>query len=422
MRLAATLYPYQETGVTFIHTNKHVIIGDEPGLGKTIQALAAISKTGLKALIVVPAYLKRNWEAECENFVPHLTVKVYHTPKGMCPTDHDIVIISYSQLAHAFKVVRGRKFIVFDEVHYIKSPKAQRTTLAHELVEGSRPEYMVGLSGTPVKNRVSEWYTVLGICSYRPRPWRLDILRDFDYWKFCNEFSHKKEFTVKGRRITKFSGTRNIPLLKTYLQGKYLRRVSKGLIDLPPIIAKDVIVNYKDSTDTVLKDAWEAHVNKVQGHTSSGKRDAALSTVKFTTEYVRNLFEETGEPILVFTDHPDVTTAIAEGLKKLRCATITGATPVAKRHTTIDWFQEGRIDVLLATIGSCSTGFNITRTNQVVFNDLSWTPADNFQAVKRVNRIGQGRTTFAHYVSGSKISLVINKNLREKERDLGKLL
>ncbi len=419
--LAIDLYTYQKVGAKFILTNKHCIIADEAGLGKSAQALAAISKTKSKALLIVPAFLKKNWEAEVKKCAPHLTVKAYYTKAQMKPTDHDIVIISYSQLKHAFKVSYKRTFVVFDEVHYIKSPNAQRTVSAHELIESMKPEYVVGLSATPVMNRVSEFYTVAGICSYRKMPWKYDILRDFNYWQFCEEFSHKREFEINGRRIRKFEGTRNIDKLKLYLRGKYLRRKATRVLSLPPLREKEVLVNYKIK-DEELTAEWENHKEGLTGHISTGKLSSALAKAEFTAEYVRGLHAEIKNPILVFTDHPGVCERIASLCPKFRTAIIDGGVASERRFEVVKAFQNGSVDILIATIGSCSTGFNITKTNQVVFNDLSWTSANNYQALRRVHRIGQTKDTLAHYILGSAVDILISKALRIKERDLKEIL
>jgi len=421
METGYELHEYQKEGVDFILRNKHIILGDSAGCGKSPQALSVLLKTNLKAVIVVPAYLRKNWQAECEKFIPWKTVKVYSSTGGMKTTDHDIVIVSYSQLAHVFKVATNRKIIVFDEVHYIKGPNAQRTVNAHDLVKSGNFEYVIGLSATPVKGKVSDWYTVMGICSYRQRPWKFDILRDFDHWSFCDKFSNKKQFRINGRTITKFTGTRNIPLLKQYLKGKYLRRLASKVLDLPPLLDKEVIVNYKASTDSKIKELWDEHINGVKGHVSSVKRDAAIAKVKFTAEYITNLRNEIDQPIIVFTNHPKVCEELKKKIKG-RVGIIDGQVDANKRFDIVDEFQNGKLDFLLATVGAASTGFNITKTSHVVFNDLAWNEEDNYQATCRVYRIGQTKTTVVHYILGSKTDLLISKVLRTKNAVSKKIL
>jgi len=390
------------------------------GIGKSVQSLYAASLTGKKILVVCPSYLKKNWQAEIDKFFPNTTCKMYKSTRSMCPTDHHIVIISYSQLAHGFKVIRGRDVVIFDEVHYLKSPTAQRTEYAHALLDDHKPEYMFGLSGTPIKNRIGEFYTVLGLCSYRARAWEMDVMRDFGHWEFQKEFSHASQLRINGRTITKFSGTRNIPKLKQYLKGKYLRRKAEDILELPPLIEKEVIVDFKETSE--FKSEWQEFMAGKGGHISSAKRDVAIFKAKFTAEYVKNLRDDTGKPVLVFTDHPDVTEFIKRTIPKYKCAVITGATPMDMRHRIIDDFQNGVYDFLLATIGSASTGFNITATSNVVFNDMAWVGADNYQAYKRVHRIGQSKTVVVHYILGGKIDLLISRALRTKDRDLKKIL
>ena len=127
------------------------------------------------------------------------------------------------------------------------------------------------MSGTPVKNRVQEWYSVLSLCDYNIyNNSGKKILKDYySYWKWCEEFCYKQKLEINGRSINKFWGLKNKELVRTFLQGKYIRRLAKDVLDLPDIVTKDVIVSYKGDKD--LEAAWESHKRGRDGYFSTAK-------------------------------------------------------------------------------------------------------------------------------------------------------
>lgn len=419
-------YPYQIEGAQFALNHHYCIIADDMGLGKTLQALMVFAVTRLKTICVVPAYLRQNWLKETKKFLKEETkVVVCNTTNDInLVKDFDILIISYGQLLKAQHLFKGVGLVIGDEIHYVKSPKSKRTINFHEIIEFNKPERFIGLSGTPIKNRVPEFYTVVGLCSYNERKTSGPcILSRFSYWQFCEQFCFKETVrTTGGGKATKFFGHRNVPLLKKYLKGKYLRRLSDDILDLPELIEKDVLVDY-NKKDEMLLQAWESfNSGKSQEHYSTVKAKSAELKAKFTVEYVKELMDADQGPILVFTDHLRSCFLIADSLgKNYRVGLVNGSVPAHKRQGIVDEIQNGELDILVATISSLNTGFNITACNNVVFNDESWVPAENAQAKKRVHRIGQDKRCVIHNIRGSKIDMDIGAALLEKEITLRKV-
>ncbi len=303
--------------------------------------------------------------------------------------------------------------VLVHNCHMLKSPEAKRTIFAHEMIETWNPEYVIGLSGTVLKNSLQDLYSLLCLISYRDKK---SILTDFNFWSFSQKFLNMNQFRMKGRTITKFSGTRNLPLLRTYLKDKYLRRKIDDVLDLPPFINKDILVSYTKK-DEELKEAWDLHVEGKK-YSPTVKKDSAISKAKFTAEYVKNLVEETSSPCIVFSCHPLVCSIIKDSCKKLKVEVITGKVAADKRSEIVARFQAGKIDILCGTIGAMNTGFTLTLARHMVFNDLDFVPSENAQARGRIRRPGQTRRVCYHYIAGSKIDKLINKNLLKKEEDI----
>lgn len=391
-----TLKDYQVEGVNYLLKHQHAVLGDEMGLGKTVQALAVASANpSLKTLIVAPAYLIPNWKQEIDRFCPHI--------------NYELVSYSPITLRKKRQLFVQTDIVIFDEVHYLKNPSAQRTQVVHSYIESHPPKYLLGLSGTPIKNRVPEWYSLIYLTCYGSAPNGLQIQDQWysNYYKFCHNFSNAVKITVKGRPVTKFLGAKNTHTLKNLLRSKYLRRKAKDVLELP-----DQNYIYRDlgGDDGELLDAWENFGNGDK-ELIQVKVENALSKVKYTIEYAKGLMEQ-GYKVLIFTDHVKVVQEVKEKIKG--ALGITGSTPSDQRMKIVNKFNETDAGCLVGTIGSMSTGFNMTTCNQVIFNDISWVPADNLQAEKRVHRIGQDKKCFYHVILSGRMDKMIFDNVKEK--------
>ena len=259
--LKLPLLPFQKDGSSFIREHKYILIGDDMGLGKTVQAIAvALERIFLRkerVLIICPPHLRRNWEKEFLKFSTqplkfHVIERNYHYKN--IPKDRDVYITSYSMLKQGKELYKICNYVVCDEAHYLKSHKSFRAQYMYDhLVEG-KPEFLVMLSGTPLRNRVGEFYvplTLLGICPDQCNG--VDLRKIYPTWyQFCDKFSFRVAIhrTTNNNQIIKYEGFRNGEQLKEALTGKYIRRESAEVLDLPEMLEKEVYAN--SGSDTAL--------------------------------------------------------------------------------------------------------------------------------------------------------------------------
>ncbi len=176
--LAATLRPYQQVGVRWLHLLSTLGLGaclaDDMGLGKTLQVLALMlvrrrqDDTGRRcSLLVAPASLLANWQAEIARFTPTLHAIVAH-PSEM-PADDlraldaerladvDLVITSYGSLLRvpAFLTIHW-DLVIADEAQAIKNPGARQTRAVKQLQARAR----MALTGTPIENRLGDLWSI----------------------------------------------------------------------------------------------------------------------------------------------------------------------------------------------------------------------------------------------------------------------
>jgi SWI/SNF-related matrix-associated actin-dependent regulator 1 of chromatin subfamily A len=407
------LYPFQREGVEYALKHHYSINACEMGLGKTVQAIATGCKAGGYILVICPAYLINNWINEFNKFCG----------KGSGFAGYSI--FSYEQFTKL--IASGEKgswleeadIAVFDEAHYLKNMNAKRTKAAHKFVKECKPEYLLLLTGTPIKNRVCEFYSLLKLCSYNPKGTSgLPITKG--YWHFADKLSHRHDYKLaNGIKVVKHTGLKNKPLLLKYLKGKYFRRTAKDELDLPGITRSYLSCNI----DRGLESQLAAEFDEGNSHISTAKKETALAKAEYTIGFANELFDQDIQPLLIFTDHVGSADAICKGLGGGRSGSrrgysITGATSSEKRANLVAEFQAGGLDYLVCTIGSMSTGFTLTRTNRIIFNDLSWCPADNAQAEARIHRIGQREPCFVVYMVSEGIDEQITQTLQEKMKVL----
>ncbi|MEA2144081.1 MAG: SWI/SNF-related matrix-associated actin-dependent regulator of chromatin subfamily A-like protein 1, partial [Solirubrobacteraceae bacterium] len=169
--LGGELAPFQWAAVHYALAARRTFLADEQGLGKTVEALAALEADGaFPALVVCPASLKLNWEREATRWLPHRTVAVVEGRVAVPPTA-EITILNYEIVAaHHAALARLRpRALVVDEAHYCKNPQAKRTRAVRRLAESITPGGLrLALTGTPVLNHAEELISQLRVIGRLP--------------------------------------------------------------------------------------------------------------------------------------------------------------------------------------------------------------------------------------------------------------
>ncbi len=117
------------------------LLADEPGLGKTAQALlAAQAADAFPLLVVVPSVVKTNWAREARLWTPHRTATVVHGNGHDIDGFADIVIVNYEILDRHVGWMRnhGFKGMVVDEAHFIKNKTSQRSQHVLQIADSIR--------------------------------------------------------------------------------------------------------------------------------------------------------------------------------------------------------------------------------------------------------------------------------------------
>lgn len=413
------LAPYQIEGIDYL-TRDGVdavgrILGHDPGLGKTAQAILAGAGLGLqRVLILCPAAVIYQWQSECLRWAGFKPV-IIQSPRDTTPKT-GWVICAYSRVK-ALEDFAGRwDALILDEFHYLKDPKTLRT----KAVWGQKRRPGVRhyadriwlLSGTPIPNRVRELAHIC--CALRPRWFP-------SYTTFLKHFCWSATEFYYGHAVEKYDGATNTEELRhKLLASKLLHRKRKEdvMTELP--------AKRRDTVPLALDlQAVKALTEKINAILPPARQEAILEAVaeghtlpnfdEFSR--VRSLIGEAkaasaadwiveqaqGNKLVAFCHHLNVGRIIKTALAELGIPVwfASGEQFPEERQAMIAEFNrasEGA--VFIGTIGACGTGLNGLQetASRAIFVEASYVPGQNTQAEDRLHRIGQKMPVLVQYL------------------------
>ncbi|HLN60564.1 MAG TPA: DEAD/DEAH box helicase [Symbiobacteriaceae bacterium] len=388
----AEVYSYQQDGVDFLMKTPTALLGDEMGLGKSIQAIAALrllihQGEVERALILCPKTIVFDWLYKFRTWAPDIRVVPVEGPKRRrtwywrCKVH--VFLIGYETWREDLKekLVDPSEFdlVILDEVQRIKNPE----TAIYQAVSTLQPKRRWGLSGTPLENKLEE---MVGIFSYL-------VPGLFPHTKVA---PHKRAVQEAVR--------------------PFLMRRSKleVLKHLPP---KETRVEWLDLTHFQKKTwerAWDDAYKTFRGAARSERRGIAAkhfpilkqicnmdpaSGASCKMDYLERTLPEflkQGDKALVFSQYPNKTLKpLMPRLRNLQAMIFDGALSDWNRTVLMHHFQKGDIPAVLAmSLKAGGVGLTLTRANHVYHFDSWWNPAVAEQAEDRVHRIGQSKPVF----------------------------
>jgi hypothetical protein len=404
------------------------LLADEPGLGKTAQSVLAASVAGAYPLLaIVPNVVKMNWAREVERWTPHRRATVIHGDGDTLDAFADVVVVNYDVLDRhmAWLSTLGFKGMVVDEAHFIKNLQSQRSKNVLALAERIRRSapggdpLLLALTGTPLINDVDDFRAI---------------------WKFLGWIDGDKPSAELLGRLEENGLTPADPGFYTEARravidlGIVRRRKVDVAADLPAKRIADLPVELDDELGRSIRAAERELGNRLAGrfralvearHLRVGdlddeQRDQFIRAVAsaeleesksaksgenvFTmvrrigqakaglaADYAAQLARSVGK-VVFFAKHIDVMdqAEAAFAARELRTVSLRGDQTALQRQAAIDAFnKDPEVAVAVCSLTAAGVGVNLQAASNVVLAELSWTAAEQTQAIDRVHRIGQ---------------------------------
>jgi SWI/SNF-related matrix-associated actin-dependent regulator 1 of chromatin subfamily A len=421
-------FPYQTQGALAALTG-HPIIADEPGLGKTIQALLAIAiKQPTRTLITCPPALTTNWTYETKrsgiltHALPHNSTLTTITPQTRNPTLPNTGIIITSDTLLTARPTLAQKIhawnpqmLIADEAHRYKNPTTKRTRTLLNLAKNTPT--VIALTGTPITSSP------------------LDILPLLRLTKTTHHFPHNFTHTYCEQNYfgNYIPNPKTLPDLYMRLTDHAWIRRTKADV-LPQLPAKARHTHHISLQPKELATAYEevrpqlltTQEDDPRGLISALRRLTGLAKIPEATRWILEHQEGTRRPLIAWAIHTSVLNGLQQALQQanpnLRTAIYNGQTTAEERDNITRDFQNGHIDILIAQITAAGVGLTLTRASEALFVETEWTPAAVVQAEDRIHRISQTHpVTITTLLAENTLDEPIHRVLQEKIKVLDQL-
>jgi hypothetical protein len=419
------LMPHQAQVVAAASSgHRTFLLADEPGLGKTAQALlAAEAANAYPLLVVVPNVVKTNWAREAGLWTPHRSATVIHGNGDTIDGFADIVVVNYEVLDRHVGWIGdfGFRGMVVDEAHFIKNKTSQRSQHVLELSERIRSRIarplLMALTGTPLINDIEDfraiWQFLGWIDETKPLAELMDSLDGTGLTPADPAFypaarSCVVDLGIVRRRKVDVAADiparriADLPVELDETAGRSIRAAERDL-------ARRLVSRYESAlasraSGSVVEGIDHALVRRVarweQKDTTTTKtgenvfsmmRRIGQAKAGLAADYAAQLARSAGK-VVFFAKHVDVMDVAEETFARqgIRFSSIRGDQTPASRQKHIDAFvNDPDVAIAVCSLTAAGVGLNLQVASNIVLAELSWTDAEQTQAIDRSHRIGQ---------------------------------
>ncbi len=420
--LNASLRPYQQRGYDWLIKNTALgmgsLLADDMGLGKTLQIIALLLKfkqegrfKKQKGLVVLPTTLLTNWQKEMARFAPDLRPHVYHGSGRKLPNDaaYDLLLTTYGVVRSDLESLKKTTWavVIIDEAQNIKNADTEQT----KAVKALKAPIRIALSGTPVENRLSEFWSIMDFVNK-------------GYLGGLSKFN--EEF---GKPIQQERDRQKLDQFRRVTSPFLLRRVKtdKTIIgDLPDKIENNQYCSLTTEQAALYQGVVEESMRTIEEKDGIARRGLVLKLMtalkqigNHPRQYLKegdntpslsgkatlllNLLETiyaNHEKVLIFTQYREMGELLQQFIQQTfgqQPLFLHGGNSRSERDQMVEQFQKNRSDhTFILSLKAGGTGLNLTQANHVIHYDLWWNPAVEAQATDRAFRIGQTKNVLVY--------------------------
>ncbi|GAB4019442.1 SNF2-related protein [Spirosoma koreense] len=422
--LNATLRPYQHRGYDWLVKNTALgmgsLLADDMGLGKTLQVISLLLRfrqegrfKKQKGLVILPTTLLTNWQKEIARFAPDLRATIYHGPSRKLPTDradeYDILLTTYGVVRSDLDKLKKLTWavVIIDEAQNIKNADTEQT----KAVKALKSPIRIALSGTPVENRLSEFWSIMDFVNK-------------GYLGGLSKFN--EEF---GKPIQQERDHQKLEQFRLITSPFLLRRVKTDrtiISDLPDKIENNQFCSLTPEQTALYESVVQESIRAIEEKDGIARRGLVLKLMtalkqigNHPHQYLKrgndtaalsgkatllmNLLENiyaSHEKVLIFTQYREMGELLTRFIQQAfgeQPLFLHGGTSRADRDQMVEQFQKNRSDhTFILSLKAGGTGLNLTQANHVIHYDLWWNPAVEAQATDRAFRIGQTKNVLVY--------------------------
>lgn len=362
--------------------------------GKTAESLSYVKLHPEKrpVLIVVNAPIKKQWEREYPRWVFKEDIKILYGKTPVLTDSYPVYIINYDIL-DAWKQIlidEHIQIVIADEITALSKSSSKRSKAMRAIVKKTRADF-IAMSGTPIKKRPAQFFTVLNM---------IDPISFPDEWKFLNRYCKPRH---NGFSLV-YDGCSNVEELYSKVQPLMIRRTKEDVLKELPVRTRTVVPL---SIETKYMEDWQDILNPGMGARELRERVESLknSAYKYKEasciEWIKNKLEEV-EKLVVFAYHTSVVDSLHLAFRQ-QSRKIYGSTSLSDRDFYIQEFiNSDKVNLLVMNIVSGGVGIDGLQKvcDTTAFVEFAWSAADHDQAESRLHRMGQQNPVDIFYLIG----------------------
>jgi SWI/SNF-related matrix-associated actin-dependent regulator 1 of chromatin subfamily A len=426
------LYPFQIEGVKFLKSKKRALLGDDMGLGKSVQALMAIAENDA-VIIVCPSCVKYSWAKEIKNWRPDYTaVMINKKSDFVLPQKNQIVIVNRENIPDSYDRKHGfekspwtlqnsvidqlkNTCLIVDEAHKFKSTTTSGSRKLRYISKHTHTCWL--LTGTPILNRAKDIWGVLSSGHMEKI-----VFTNFDNFMRlynCVQGAFGLEYGLPLPQVPELLSRVRIARKKENVLPELPAKIfTKMIVSLSDSMEGKKILAMLDNLDPAIKEMVNNGKLPPFKEFAKIRTDIAKNRIPAMLEYLEDC-EESEVPVIVFSAHLAPLNALRS---RENWGIIDGSTPPEIRLKIVENFQAGILDGIACTIEAGGVGLTMTRAQKVLFVDMDWTPANNWQAEDRICRIGSKHRSVevVQMISDHPLDVHVH-NLIEEKKNLIKL-
>lgn len=391
-----TARDYQLRAAAFDALQRRFLLGDDVGLGKTLEAILTLLTPGkLPAIVVVQSHLPRQWKADGIEKFTDLNIHIVKKTKPYDLPLADVYITTYSKLAGWVDVFSTKFFksAIFDEIQELRRPESQKYKAGCVLSESV--ENCMGMSATPIYNYGDEIFSVLDLIKPGCLGEKWDFLREWavpfgqDKWRIIDPGalgSYLRDSHLFLRRTRKEVGRELPPINKIIQTVGYDHKEAMKADDIARQLALKVV-----SGGFMERGQAARELDALLRHKTG------VSKAREVAAFARILLEN-GEPAMLAGWHRDVYDIWLAELEEFNPVMYTGSESNAQKEEAKRKFLSGEASVFIISLRS---GIGLdglqSRCKTVVIGELDWSPKVHDQVIGRVDRDGQEDQVTAYF-------------------------